>query len=218
MQVIWYYSKELFFSNFVLCTCICMYNLWKDKGSSSPETSIGKTKHTSSRGLFPEDALSLRLTTREMSYSAHASPWLGGERRLLDEVKDLHWPPLGVLTNQLCLFYEDQMACAKTKQDKCFISSVNVTVGKAKCCYVSEDILSGTPWSFLYFSYKTGACLEHTLACNSSDWIGLWYCLTDKCEAEFRSKTRASVPNTCMAKELKMDRKFHDERVHCTSI
>ena len=35
-----------------------------------------------------------------MSYSAHASPWLGGERRLLDEVKDLHWPPNPIYLNR----------------------------------------------------------------------------------------------------------------------
>ena len=37
------------------------------------------------------DALSLCLTTREMTYSAHA---LGRRRKtVLGEVKDLHWPP-----------------------------------------------------------------------------------------------------------------------------
>ena len=32
----WWYSWEVFLSNFVLFTCICMHNLWKTKGSNSP--------------------------------------------------------------------------------------------------------------------------------------------------------------------------------------
>ena len=42
IKVMWWYSRELFLSNFVLFTCICTHNLWKDKGSSSPGASIGK--------------------------------------------------------------------------------------------------------------------------------------------------------------------------------
>ena len=48
----WQHSRELFLSDFVLFTCISTHNLWKDKGSSSPGTSFGKTKHTSWRGLL----------------------------------------------------------------------------------------------------------------------------------------------------------------------
>ena len=29
----------------------------------------------------------------QKSLCTHASPWLGGEKTLLDKVKDLHWPP-----------------------------------------------------------------------------------------------------------------------------
>ena len=52
IQVMWQHSRELFLSDFVLFTCICTHNLWKDKGSSSPGTSIGKTKHTPAKEVY----------------------------------------------------------------------------------------------------------------------------------------------------------------------
>ena len=42
-----------FHSNFILFTCTCTHNLWKDKRANSPETFIGKTQDTSQRGLLP---------------------------------------------------------------------------------------------------------------------------------------------------------------------
>ena len=40
-------SRELFLSNYALKKCISKHKLWKCKGTSSPDTAIGKTKHTS---------------------------------------------------------------------------------------------------------------------------------------------------------------------------
>ena len=52
-DVVWHFGlTQLFLSNFVLFTCMCTHNLWKDKVWSSPGTSIGKTKHTSYRAIL----------------------------------------------------------------------------------------------------------------------------------------------------------------------
>ena len=45
-------TVELFHSNVILFLCICTHNLREDKGWTSPRTVIGKTKHTSQRGLL----------------------------------------------------------------------------------------------------------------------------------------------------------------------
>ena len=45
-------NVELFHSNVILFLCICTHNLRDDKGWISPRTVIGKTKHTSQRGLL----------------------------------------------------------------------------------------------------------------------------------------------------------------------
>ena len=71
----WWHSRGLFLSNFVLLTYICTQNLWKDKGWSSLGTSFGKTKHTSKRGLlfilkFPEI-----VKTVELRYNIGPRDW-----------------------------------------------------------------------------------------------------------------------------------------------
>ena len=57
-------TVELFHSNVIVFLCICTHNLRENKGSISPRTVIGKTKHTSHKRSIKFD-----LTTQPASAS-----------------------------------------------------------------------------------------------------------------------------------------------------